>query len=240
MSHKLISSIIALAFLVLIQISSAAFRFMLPTMVLFLAAVLGYNRWYLKQQALFTFWSWLRLLFFYCALIGIYFIIQAGVLRGLFLLAALAMIYFVEAWLAVPSEQIVFWQTLLAYFGLCLGVFGFNFYLLPRSTLTLFLLALMTFFVARCSFDYIPRDKSKKNFFAGLIALAILELSWGLVFLPIHYSVLALMLFNIFYVLWIIVYHHLFHNLTLKKITFHLIFSSVLIIIALIATPWHI
>ncbi len=238
MSHKLISSVWALAFLVAIQVSSPVFRFMLPAMALYVGCLLAYNYWYLRKHNFYSFWSWIRPAFFLAAMIGLYLIIPANFYRGVFLLLAIAMIYFLEFFLLTASEQIVFFETLIAYFGMALAVFGFNFYLLPRNTITLVLLALMTFCISRASFDYIPQSDQKKNFFAMFIAFSVLELSWGLIFLPIHFTALALILFNVFYVLWIVIYYYLFHNLSAKKITFHLIFAAIIIFFTFAATPW--
>lgn len=238
MSHKLISSIWALAFLVVIQVSSPVFRFMLPAMALYIAGLLAYNYWYLHKHNFFSFWSWLRPLFFLAAMVGLYMVIPANADRGFFLLAAIAMIYFLETYLLAASEQIVFLETLVAYFGLALGVFGLNFYLLPQNTWTLLLLALITFCITRASFDYIPQSRQNKNFFSLLIAFSVLELSWGLIFLPLHFTAMALILFNIYYVLWIVVYYYLFHNLNSKKITFHVIFAFIIIVLTFLVTPW--
>lgn len=238
MSHKVISSIIALGFLVLVQSFSHIFRYLLLVMVLYVGAVMAYNYWYLKKHNFYVFWSWIRLLFFFAAMIGIYFVIPASLFKGLFLITVPFTVFFLESRLLIASEQVLFFETLISYFGLALGIFGNNFYLLPKSFITLLLLGLMTFLITRASFDYTPANSQQKNFFSWFLAFCVLEISWALVFLPFHFTVLAVILFNVFYVLWIVIYYHLFHNLTVKKVSFHMILSTILILLTLISTPW--
>ncbi|MDB4940070.1 MAG: hypothetical protein JWO40_495 [Candidatus Doudnabacteria bacterium] len=240
MPHKVISSIIALVFLVLIQTTSKVFRFLLPVMLLYFIVVMAYNYWYLKKHNFYVFWSWLRMLFFLASIVSIYFVIPSGFIKGIFLIFASAFVYFLELRLLIASEQVLFFETLLSYFGLALGIFGNNYYLLPKNFITLILLGLATYLIARASFDYAPQSRQQKNFFAWFIAFCVLEVSWALIFLPFHFTVLAVILFNIFYVLWIITYYHLFHNLSMKKVSFHMIFSTILILLTLLSTPWKI
>ncbi|MBU6447940.1 hypothetical protein KGQ24_03830 [Patescibacteria group bacterium] len=239
-SHKLVSIIIALAFLVLIQSYSGIFRIVVPVMAIYIGAVGVYNSTYLKARKSFTPWSWLRMLIFLAALTGIYFVLPDGFWRGIFLIASVGLIYFSEDRLLAASEQLVFMQALVSFFGLSLVIFALNFYFLPKNTVTLLLILLSAFAVSRSSFDYIPVEAGKKNFYSLFIAFAVLELAWGLIFLPFYYSALAIIIFNIFYVLWIVIYHHLFNNLSRQKISYHIVFSFILIVLALVTTPWRV
>ncbi len=238
MSHKRISAIFALALLILIQTTGGVFRFLCSALFIYAVALLSYNYVYLKKHGMFTSWSLVRILFFSASIVSLYFIVPEGFLRALFLIAAAGIFYVIELNLKVFSEQIVFLETLLAYFGLSLGIFAFSFYFLPNITSTLLALSVVTYFVSRASLDYIPQSSREKNFYSLLITLAQLEIGWGLLLLPLHFTALALVLFNCFYVLWIIVYHHLFKNLTSKKISFHITFSAIIILIIFLSTPW--
>lgn len=238
-NHKLVSAVLALLFLILVQSFNGVFRFLLGAMFLYTAALMAYNYWYLHQHNFYTFWSFLRPLFFLGSIIGIYFVLPAGFIRGFFVIVATILIFVFELGLLSATEQVIFLETLFSYFGLVLAAFAYTFFLLPKSWIMLLVFFFLTFLVARASFEYIPQPAQKKNFFSWLIALAVLELSWTLLFIPLHFSVLAIILFNVFYLLWIIVYYYMFHNLTSKKVGFHLVFSAFLIILALISTPWR-
>lgn len=238
LNHKAVSIIFALAFFGLVQSFNSVFRFLLPAMLIYGAVVLAYNLWYIRQKNFYSLWSWLRSLFFLLALLAIYFVLPANFSRGLFLVLSAVFIYFMEQALLVASEQVTYLQTLLSFFGFSLAAFALNYFLLPQSPIILVLLCLATFLVSRSSLDYVPATTAKKNFFSGVLALSILEASWALIFLPLHFTAIAIILFNIFYVLWLVVYYHLFNNLNAKKISFHVIFSSIIIALVLTTTPW--
>ncbi len=239
MLHKLvIVPLIAISFLVLIQLANGVFRFLFPVLGLYFAAVMAYNYFFLKRNKFFSFWSWLRPLFFFLALAGIYLALPHNFARGLFLVFAVIAIYYVERALLVASEQALFLETLFSYFGLCLTVFAANTFLFPLNSLVLLVFAIFTFLIARSSLDYIPQNSQQKNFYSALIAFGVLEFVWALIFSPFHFTINTAIIFNVFYVLWIIVYYYLFHNLTFKKISFHIIFSSLIVVIAILSTPW--
>jgi hypothetical protein len=240
MRHKLISSILALLFLVLISSFSSVFRFLLSAAIIYAAIFLAYNYWYLKTKNFFTFWSWLRPFLFLCALLGLFFIVPANLSAGFYLIGATLFLFFVEYYIINPSEQKIFFETLFSFFGLSLTIFAFNFYFVPSNSLTLILIFLISYLVTRASLDYVTVSNQSKNFYAWLLALIMLELSWALIYLPLTFATLSVIVLNIFYGFWIIVYHHLYHNLSLKKIVFHLIFALIIIILAFLSTPWRI
>src|SRR3989344_1247975 len=207
MSHKLVSSILALLFLVIIQSLNDVFRYLLAGMVIYLAIVMGYNYWYLKSRNFFTFWAWLRPLYFVGALSAAYLVIPETGMRGFFVIFGTIGIFLLELSLLSASEQVVFLETLFSYFAIVVAIFNFNFSLLPGTWLILILSFLATFLITRSSLEYIPQPNLKKNFFSWLVALCILEVSWSLLFLPLHFTILAAVLFNLFYLLWIVVYY---------------------------------
>lgn len=237
-NHKFISVVFAVAFFILVQSFNGIFRFLLPAMLVYGAALLAYNLWYMRSKQFYTLWSWLRPLFFLMALLAIYFVLPANFSRGLFLALCVAFIYLMQQALLIASEQVTYLQTLLSFFGFSLAAFALNYFLLPQSPVILVLLSIAAFVVSRSSLDYVPALDVKKNFFSGVLALCVLEASWALIFLPLHFTAIAIILFNIFYVLWLVIYYHLFNNLSPKKISFHVIFSSIIIALALTTTPW--
>jgi hypothetical protein len=241
MRHKLISSILALLFLVLISSFRDVFRFLLAASVIYSAIFLAYNYWYLKSKSFYTFWSWLRPFFFLCTLLGLFLVVPSATLSsGLYLIIATLFLFIVELYLINASEQKVFFETLFSYFGLALTIFAFNFYFVPSNSLTLVLLFFTSYLVTRASLDYVPVPNPTKNFYAWLLALIMLEVAWSLIYLPLTFVTLSVIIFNIFYGFWIVIYHQLYHNLSLKKIVFHLVFALFIIIIAFLSTPWRI
>jgi hypothetical protein len=239
MRHKLISSIISLVFLIFVSLFSGVFRYLFAAFAIFALAVMAYNYWYLKKHNFFTVWNWVRPLLFFIAILGIYFVVPNGFWKGLFLLISVALVYLVENFLLLASEQKIFFETLFSMFGITLFIFANNFYFLPKNSVTLLLIFIAAFLISRSSFEFIPQSSNQKYFFSLLIAFCLLEVSWPIAFFPINYTILAIITFNIFYTLWIIIYYYLFHNLSSKKISFHIFFSILIIILAFISTPWR-
>src|SRR5579864_7870895 len=141
MSHKLNSFIAALAFFILVQATSFAFRILLPAGLVFMALLLAYNYRYLKQKHFYTFWVWIRPVLFLAASMAIYFALPQGFARGAYLLLSAGLLYIFELGLSVVSEQLNFLQTLFTYFGLSIGVFASQFYYLFKAGFILAVLA---------------------------------------------------------------------------------------------------
>jgi hypothetical protein len=220
------------------QTSSPLFRAFIAVMAIYSCGVLAYNYFYLKKNNAYSFWRWLNFLFLLLSFICIYLILPGNYLRSFYIIAATALIFLSELGLNYVSEQLNFLKTLLSFFGIALGIFAVNFYFLPKNFLILLLFALITYLISRSSLDYIPQSNSRKNFFAVLLAFAMLEAGWSLTLLPFHFTALAVILFNVFYALWIIVYYYLYNNLSPKKVYFHLLFSGLLVFLIFLSTPW--
>ncbi len=240
MNHKLASGAFAVLFLITVQLTSAVFRFLLPAVLVYVAALTMYSYRYLLQQKVYTPWLLVRVPLFVAALVCVYLLLPiASPVRSLYLILAAALLYLGEATLAKVSEQANFFATLLTFFGLSIGLFAANFYMPNNTFLVLLLLGLATFAVCRTSFEHVLQPGSVKSTYASLLVVCVVELAWCLVLLPLHFTVLAIVMLNVFYVLWILAYYHLFHNLTSKKVTFHVGFAVAVTFIALVSTPWR-
>ena len=247
--HRIISSLFALAFLILVSSFDSVFRFLFAAMLVYGISLGVYNYWYLKRHNFFTIWSWLRPLFFLAATIGIYLAIPQNIFSVLFLLAASGFQFLVQYSLISASEQKIFYETLYTMFGFLLSLFAARFFIfplqseivgIPSNSFLLIVIFMSTFFVVRSSFDYIPVTNQKKLFFAWLLSLLMLEVAWAIAYLPLTYTALTIIVFNIFYGLWIVSYYHLYHNISPKKITFHFLFALFLILMTFLTTPWRI
>jgi hypothetical protein len=239
MNHKLASGIFAVLFLATVQLTSGVFRFLLPAFIAYAALITWYSYRYLRARGVYTPWLLARAPLFVGALVCVYLLLPiASPVRSVYLICAAALLYVGEATIATVSEQANFFATLLTFFGLSLGLLAANFYM-PNNTFTvLLLLGLATFAVCRASFEHVLQPSRVKDAYASLMVLCVVESAWCLALLPLHFTALAIVVLNIFYVLWILAYYHLFHNLTSKKVAFHVGFALVVVIAAFISTPW--
>jgi hypothetical protein len=239
-NHKLAAGALAVLFLVTVQLTSAVFRFLLPAVAVYAAVLTAYSYHYLKVHGVYTFWLLVRVPLFVAAMLSIYLLLPiATPLRSAYLIVAAGLLYMAEVWLPKVSEQVNFFGTLLTFFGLSLGLFAVNFYMPDNTFVVLLVLGLVTYAVCRTSFEHVLQPDRVKNTYAALIVLCVVEAAWALVLLPLHFTVLAVVVLNVFYVLWILAYYHLFHNLTGKKVSFHVGFALAIVCAALASTPWH-
>lgn len=243
--HLIISGVIAILFLVITQIFASplpVFRFLVPAFLVYLIAVAGYNRWYLRRNeaAQFNIWLWLRLPLFLLSWFGLFFLVPSGLGRGLFLLIGLPIIFFFESLVGNTGQQLGWNEFLLTIAALLLTLFGFSYYFQLPGVLYLFIVFISVAVVVRSSLELVPHDSLVKWVASLALGLFTTELFWAISFLPLHYSALAIFTFNVLYVLWIIYYHYLYQTLTRKQVQFHLMLAFVLALVMLMSTPWSI
>jgi hypothetical protein len=241
--HKLISICIGLMFLLVVQNFSSPepiFRFLLPAVLLYICLTAVYNRWYLKQTGKYNFWALLLPGILMAVALGVFLVIHSPNLRGLFLAATVIFIALAEIILGNMSENLMLNQTLIIAFGLFFGLFGAYYYTPSYQPLYLIGVFLGAGLLARVFYESVPQPDKIKIIGAIAIGLFCAELFWVLNFLQFHFSALSLILFNIFYFCLILNYYHLFHNLNLKKVKFHLLLIAFCSVLVALATPWAI
>lgn len=241
--HLIISAIIAIAYLVIVQLFSSPvprLHLLLPAYGVYILAVGGYNRWYLAKRDQWVLWVWLRLPFFLVAWLGVLFLIPAGLGRGMFLLISLPIIFFFESLVGNTGQQLGWNEFLLTCAALLLTLFGASYYFLLPGVLYLFIVFLTVSILVRSSLELVPHPPLVRWVASLSIGLFATELFWVVSFLPLHYTALAIFTFNVLYVLWIIYYHYLYRTLTSKQVQFHLVLAIVLALVMLISTPWSI
>jgi hypothetical protein len=216
------------------------FRFLLPAFLIYAALITVYNRWYLKQIQKYNFWILIRPLLLVASGFGIFLVIPASGLRSLFLLPTALFITGLEIILGNLAENILLNETLIIAFGLFLSLFG-AYYYLPATSFEIFYLFgifLGSALLTRSFYELLPKSERSKQLGAIIIGLFCAELYWVLNFLHFHFSVLSILLFNIFYFCLIVNYYHLYHMLNYKKIKFHLFLILACSVVVLISTPW--
>jgi hypothetical protein len=241
--HKFISFVWGLLFLIVLQIFATpepVFRFLVPAFLLYVAVVTAYNRWYLLQAQKYNFWIALRPMLLLFSGFGLFLIIPSQFLRGLFLIISVAVITFFEIILGNFAENILLNETLLIAFGLFFSFAAFYQYTPGYGFLYLAGVFAGSSLLARSFYEFTPQPASGKLAGSLILGLFCGEFFWALNFLPLHFSALAIILFNLFYFCLILNYYYLFHILNFKKIQFHLFLIAGCSLAVLIATPWKI
>ncbi|MEK7161236.1 MAG: hypothetical protein AAB729_00925 [Patescibacteria group bacterium] len=216
------------------------FRFLLPAFLLYALAVFFYNRWYLKQIQKYSIWASLRVMLLLAAAFGLFLIIPTEGFRGLYLVITVGLISVGEIMLGKEGENILLNETLIIAFGLFLSFSAFYQYMPAFGVVYAVGIFVSATLLARSFYELIPQTGYYK--LVGSVALGLFssEIFWALNFLPFHFSVQGVFLFNIFYLSLILNYYHQFHNLNLKKIQFHLLLITVCSFVVLLFTPWNI
>ncbi len=241
--HKIISIILAIAFIVVVQwfaFPVPVFRYLIPLFVLYLAAVMLYNWRYLISQQSMNAWMLIRVPIFLLVWFGLLFVIPYGFMRALFLLVSIPLIFVFETLAANKGQQLGWNLFLVSLASLQLGLFGFNFYFPLHGLMYLFLQFAGMVVLVRTMIDAVPYNNNVK-WLAGLIlGLFSAELFWALQFLPLHFSVLAVVSFMVLYLLWAIYYHYLYRTLTAKQIQLNVFLVLFLSVLILLSSPWTI
>ena len=241
--HKLISFCVGLGFLIIFQefaTPQPIFRFLIPAFLVYAGAVTAYNRWYLKQINQYNVWILIRPLLLLLSGFGIASLVPSLALRGVFLIISVGLITSVEILLGNLAENILLIETLFIAFGLFFTFAGYYYNAPSFETLYLMGVFATSALLVRSFYESVPRPERIKVISALIIGLFTAELYWALNFLQFPYTVLAVLLFNIFYFCLILNYYFFFHILNFKKIQFHLFLTSASTVLVLITTPWNI
>lgn len=242
-NHKVVSWVASVAFIVIVQIFASPlpiFRFLLPAFISFLAALGLYNFFYLKKVNKANIWIWLRPVLFFLSWFGLYFIVPNDILRGLFLLIGLPTGYWIENLLGNNGQFIIFNRVVIISFAGIMTIEALSSYYLVHSLVYLLTVFVFLTLLVRSFYESTPHLPSVKWTGTLLVSLLSTELFWVLSFLPFHYSALALMLFNLFYLIWSLNYYSLFNILTTRKIQYQVLITFVFIVLIILLSPWRV
>lgn len=241
--HKIISALFAIVFalgLELLTGDQLVFRYLVPALFLFLLTLSFYNWRYLLSQNQFTSWLLVRVPLFVLIWFGLFFIIPFGFLQSVFLVVSVVIIFVFETLVANHGQQLSWNVFLLSLASLFIGLYGLHFYFPLSGLLYLALVFIGVAVLVRVSIQTVPHEPSVKWFASLVLGLFAAQLFWVLQFLPLHFSILAVISFIILYLLWAIYYHYLYQSLTRRQIQFNLLLVIVFSIIILMSSPWTI
>lgn len=241
--HKIISAALGLLFmLVLVMFSNPVpvFRFILPAFFGVLLVTYLYNRKYLIAQDKYNFWVVVRPLLLETSGFFMYLVLPNSFFRGLFLLVTVVLIAVFEMMLANYSENILLNETLLIAFAFCFAFLGFAWWAPGFLFLHILGLFLCLLFLARCFYEFVPHSENVKWLNALVVSFLSAQIFWICTLLPFHYSALAVLLLDFYYLILVLNYHSLFHSLTFQRIKFNLVLAAASLILVFSATPWEI
>lgn len=241
--HKIISAGLAIALIVVVQAFASplpVFRYLIPAVVGFVVLVLYYSHRYLHAIHQWNIWKLVQIGLFFIAWFGVFVLLPSYMVRGVYLVASVPIIYFFLLLIGNFGEQLLINQTLLTGFGLLVASWGLQFYYRLAESYVFVLEFFAMFLLIRASLELIPHSRRLKTLSALVISLFVSQIHWALSFWPLHYSALALICFSMFYAMWILYHFALFNVLTTRRVQFYLAFALFSIIIIVLASPWRI
>ncbi len=243
LQHKIVSIFAALVFVlngIYFSGSNLVIINWIASVLLFTAAITIYNYLYLQKQDNFSWWLVLRFslfIFFWFLVFGL---IPSLALKIIYLIASGLLVYFFENLIANTGQQFEWNFLLVSLITFLMVVYGLGFYFMIPGMLDFLIMFVGILLIFRVFVHSVPNDVNTKWFVAAVMSLAAVELYWGLQFLPLHYSVLAIIEFNILYLLWSLYYHYLYKTLTIKQIQLSFLVVVAVSVLALLTTPWSI
>ena len=125
---------------------------------------------------------------------------------------------------------------LLSAFGLFLTLFALEFYF--RVPLYYFAPAVFVVSYVLAIQGFTGFVLPAKKYFYFLLSLACAEAAWGLTFWPTHFSVAAVVLFCVFYILWLFSFSAFFGKLSRAKIFWQLSLVGIILVVTLATAAW--
>lgn len=204
----------------------------------YLCLLVWYNYWYLRRIEKYNIWVLLRPALLVVGGLLLLLVIPNAALKIAVVAAFGIFIALTEMFLGNFAENVVLNETLLIAFSFLLAMFAFREYFPSRLAWAVIGTFFLLFFVTRSFYEFIPQQSRVKLLSAGSIALFCSQLLWAMSLLPFHYSALAVILFNVFYLSIVLNYHAFFQVLNPKKIYFHVAFFVFCSTLVLLLTPW--
>lgn len=242
-NHKYISLGFGVVFAVLIWWFASpvpVFRFLVPGFLLYLLILTLYNWRYLLATSELDWWQLARIAGLVTAWFGLLFIIPAGFAKAVFLVLSIILVFFFETLIANKGQQLAWNSFLVSLAAIFLTIFGFNFYFPLSGLVYLSAIFISVLLLVRASIENVPHSSQIKWVCGLVLGLFAAQLFWALQFLPLHFSVLAVMEFTALYLVWAIYYHYLYQTLTAKQLQFNVILVVVLNLLILLSSPWTI
>ena len=135
---------------------------------------------------------------------------------------------------SVFSENIFFLST----FGIFLGIWAINFFFTPAWWIIMALVFVFSAILFWIGIFNTHAESKEKLTYALLLALGLTEISWALLFWPLHFLSMTIVIAIIFYLAWTMTRLHFLGLLNKKKIAYHSGFSILILIITLSTSVW--
>ncbi len=216
------------------------FRFLLPAFLCILGLTAYYNLKYLTTGQAKNVWPILRVALLQSAGFLLFFVMPSAPARIMFLMISFIFLFISEYLILDFSENILFNEVILISFGFFYGFNGLLWNFPTFNYIGLLALFVVLSLLTRCFYEFAPLTAKAKWINALVLAFLSAQIFWACLYLPFHFSALAVIGFNLYYLLVGLNYFYIFNTLTEKKFKFYVGLSGVCILLVMLTTPWKI
>lgn len=242
--HTLASATFAILYVLSISwfaFPEAIFRFMLAGFLLFIILFAYYSRKYFRRIGRDSFWPILGNTAFFVGWSSLFLLAPSKFLQISFLVISLPISFLVIRLQGIVGESVQVIKVILssvAFFLLVAG--GSSFYFKLPAVWYLSSVFIFSVITARAAYEITPLDTTRKLLNSLVVGLLTTQFFWVFSFFPFHYSVLGLLSFEAFFVIWQLNYYFIFNRFSRQKVgllALLIIFATLLV---LMVTPWSV
>lgn len=217
------------------------FRYLALAFLSLLLTLAGYYYWRFSRLAIKFFWPIVLILLSFSVMAFAFFVMPNRFLQLSFLLIASSILTFQQISAFLPNGGSMANRVTINSFVFFIAISAAAHYYFRFSGI-IYPIAVLSFVwvLTRATYEYTPLAGLAKNINALIMAFLTTQVFWVTSFLPFHYSVIGLLNFNVFYVLWQWDYAYIFQKLQIKQIIFNIVFIVILTLIVLLFTPWRV
>lgn len=122
--------------------------------------------------------------------------------------------------------------------GIFYAIWSYEFFFIPSWWIVMVLMFASSFLLLWTTFYSTPAPVKERALFSLFLAFLAMELTWGLLFWPVHYITFTVVVAGMYYLAATLCRFYLMGSLTSKKIVFHTVFISLVECIALFSARW--
>ncbi|PIR97116.1 MAG: hypothetical protein COT91_03065 [Candidatus Doudnabacteria bacterium CG10_big_fil_rev_8_21_14_0_10_41_10] len=122
--------------------------------------------------------------------------------------------------------------------GVFLGIWAFEFYFTPAWWLVLILIFFASFSFYWASYYNVLANLQEKMIYSTVLAFLVTQISWALLFWPLHFVSITVVMLALLYLAWMIGRLHLQGTLKKNAILYHSGFSGLIIFIVVLTSNW--
>lgn len=141
-----------------------------------------------------------------------------------------------------PQKHSIFLEELFVLatgFLILLGITGINFYFNLDWWISSALVFVLFFFIFSQQFYKMKRGDRREPLYAAAGSLIVFEFFWIALFWPVHFLTLAVTVFAVFYMIYMISNLTFAGHLTRRKVYFHAFFMLALVLSGLLSSAWQ-